>query len=297
MGATTWIEGHPSTGIEPWQVDWQGYRVKLMHHLSSLEPDRVYRLSDLVTWIAEFDPELIGSRASVAVLHPSRIETDLTGPDGLRALLRHTMETMLSWLGLVDFVPIGADEAGVRINAELRRVTRAQGGPDRGDTGTASVTVHGDLSIDLTDPTAIQVWSALAFADPISLGETSRFQMTSESIRGAQLAGFRTEQITQFLERQADGKVPDGLGMLIEARASESQGIDLSANVMITASSEDGAEAIANVLTGENYVVRQTGNVVQVAIGIQRSVVADVQRVTNILDLANLGTLTNRIRL
>ena len=97
-----------------WQVDWQGYRVKLMHHLSSLEPDRVYRLSDLVSWIAEFDPELIGSRASVAVLHPSRIETDLTGPDGLRALLRHTMETMLSWLGLVDFVPIGADEAGVR---------------------------------------------------------------------------------------------------------------------------------------------------------------------------------------
>ena len=297
MNAATWIEGDTSTGIEPWQVDWQGYRVKLLHHLSALEPDRVYRLSDLVTWIAEFDPELVGSRASVAVLHPSRMETDETGPDGLRALLRHSIVTVLNWFGLVDLVPIGVDELGVRINLELRRVTRAQGGPDTGEPDRAKTQVLPDLTIELTEPSAIQVWSILAFADPEELGQTSRFQMTSETIRGAQFAGFRTEQITQFLERQADGKVPNDLATLIEARAAESLGIDMTASVVITAANDEDALALATLLGGANFVVRRVLRVLHVAVGVRQSVVADVERISSIVEAANLGVVTNRIRL
>ena len=79
------------------------------------------------------------------------------------------------------------------VTDELRRVTRADVADPASERPTPSIVVADDLTIHLTDPEPIHVWSVLAFADPLSLGQESVFAITPDSLRTAQAAGFLPE--------------------------------------------------------------------------------------------------------
>ena len=71
-----WTEGQGRQDVEPWNVDWRGFRVKLLSHLAALDKDKWYRLTDVAQWISEYDPGIIGPDATVAVSQ----RTSPTGP-------------------------------------------------------------------------------------------------------------------------------------------------------------------------------------------------------------------------
>ncbi|HRA46460.1 MAG TPA: helicase-associated domain-containing protein [Thermomicrobiales bacterium] len=297
LNSQTWIEGYAATTLEPWQVDWQAYRVKLLHHLSSLEPGRIYRLRDLTAWIGGFDPDIAGVRATVAVVAPAFADGDESNPNGLRALLAHTITTMLNWQGLIDVIAIAADETAVRLDPRIRQIARATPGDRSAAQPEPMMTIEDDLIIIITNPSAIQIWSLLAFAEPVELGQATRFVLTAESMRAAQLAGFRTEQVIQFLTRQAGSAVPDNLAQRIERRAAEMRGLEMTAQITITTDSEADALTIKALLEADGYVVLLAPRSVSVGIGRRMPIVTDVERIESLLKMANLGEVDQRIRL
>ena len=112
------------------------------------------------------------------------------------------IQSILVWLGFVRLHEPGKDERLILVTDELRRVTRADVA-DRQQRGpTPVVVVADDLTIHLTNPEPIHVWSVLAFADALSLGRESVFAITPDSLRTAQAAGFLPTHVEQFFRRQ-----------------------------------------------------------------------------------------------
>jgi hypothetical protein len=158
------------------------------------------------------------------------------------------------------------------------------------------LTVRDDLTVETRHPSTIQVWSLLAFAEPVALSETARFRISAASMRNARLAGFRTEQIEQFLARQAGGRAPADLGARLDARSGEGEGVLLGMAATVEAQSEEQAGTIAALLEADGYLVQRTARTVLVTAGVQRSVATDVERIAALLTAAGIGPLTNRIR-
>ena len=296
MNAATWIEGDNERSIEPWQIDWQGYRVKLLHHLSSFEPERLYRLSDIAQWIAAFDPALLGQRASVAVLLGAPRHDTSRSTLGAELLIEHSIRTMITWLGLVDTIIIATGEEIIRIRPILRDVMRATGEPEVQTGQHVEMSVTPDLRIVMRNPSAIQIWSVMAFADPVQLGQISTFALTAESIATAQLSGFRPDQIVQFLLRQAGTHVPPDLAELVASQAAIRSGIELSASVTIQCATDDKAEALQGIVESAGYDAQRSGPNLEIAIGLRRDVSSDIARLLQVLELAGEAPIRNRIR-
>jgi hypothetical protein len=158
------------------------------------------------------------------------------------------------------------------------------------------LTIGQDQVVMLSDPQPIQVWSLLAFANPVTLGELSTFAITPDSVRNAQAAGFRPEQIVQFLERQASSPLNPDLSARIRALADQVERFELSAAVILECDSRDGMESAKTLLETDGYQVTSAGNRQIVSIGQQRAVTADIERIHARLDAAGLGPIVRRIR-
>jgi alkanesulfonate monooxygenase SsuD/methylene tetrahydromethanopterin reductase-like flavin-dependent oxidoreductase (luciferase family) len=158
------------------------------------------------------------------------------------------------------------------------------------------LTVGKDLNVIISDPLPIHVWSLLAFANPVTLDETSTFAITADSVRNAQEAGFRPDQIVQFLERQASTPIDPTLAGQIRALAERVERFELSAALVIECDSAEQMETARALLEADGYRVALAGNRQIVTIGSQRTVAADIERVHARLDAAGLGPIVRRIR-
>lgn len=61
MASTTWIDGQERQDIQPWNVDWRGFRIKLLNHLATLDTANWYRTEDVANWIVEYDQGILGA--------------------------------------------------------------------------------------------------------------------------------------------------------------------------------------------------------------------------------------------
>ena len=296
MHATTWIEGQARQDAEPWDVDWQGFRVKLLHHLNSLGAgDAWYRVDEVAAWLVEHDPNILGKDASVALRAVGGTGDRPNHEAGALHLVRATLTTILHWGGLVELYSPSRSEHLIRIDERLRRAIDARA--RAGDAEPRSILTLGqDLSVMLSDPQPIHVWSVLAFADPVTLGEVSTFAITPDSVRNARGAGFRPEQIVQFLERQASTPIDPEFGDRIGGLAERAERLELTAAVVIETNSPEELVTAKGLLEADGYRVTVAGNTQIVTIGSQRAVAVDIERIHARLDAAGLGPIVRRIR-
>jgi hypothetical protein len=205
------------------------------------------------------------------------------------------IQTILVWIGFLRLHEFGRGERLISPTDELRRVTQAEVA-DPGPPPEVVISVAEDLTIHLTNPEPIHVWSVIAFADPLSLGQESVFAMTPDSIRNARAAGFLPSHISQFFERQKGVRLPAEFANRVHALAEQAEGFELSTALVVDAPSDDVAQAARGYLENEGYVVGQVGRRLYVSVGTQRSVAADVERVHARLSAIGLGPVTNRTR-
>jgi hypothetical protein len=296
MSSSFWAEGQGRQDVEPWNVDWRGFRIKLLSHLSTLESGKWYRLNDVARWISEYDLGIIGPDATVALSHTAPETGRSSHHQGVAYLIATVVRSILVWLGLVRLHEPGNDEQVILVTDELRRVTRAEVADPLTDQLDPSIVVADDLSIHLTNPEPLHVWSVMAFADPLSLGQESVFAITAGSIRNAQAAGFQPAHISQFFERQKGVRLPADFADRLRLLGEQADGFELSTALVIDAATADRAQAARVLLENEGYVVGQMGNRLFVSVGTQRSVAVDVERIHSRLVATGLGPVTNRTR-
>jgi hypothetical protein len=206
------------------------------------------------------------------------------------------IQSILGWLGFVWLHEPGQTERLMLVTDELRRVTRAEV-PDAAPGGSEPrIVVADDLTIHLTYPEPIHVWSVLAFADPLSYGEESVFAITADSIRAAQAAGFLPSHVEQFFGRQKGAKIPGDFGERVQALLERAEGFELSSALIIDAPTDEKAQAVRSLLENDGYVVSQSGKRLSVSIGTQRSATVDGERIHARLMATGMGPVTNRTR-
>lgn len=296
MSSPVWIEGQGRQDVEPWNVDWRGFRVKLLSHLAALEKDKWYRVADVAQWISEYDPAIVGPDATVAVSHATAQPGQSPHQESVAYLAAAVIQSILVWLGFVRLHEPGRNERLMLVTDELRRVTRAEVEDRAASRAAPSIAVADDLTIHLTDPEPIHVWSVLAFADALSLGRESVFTITPDSLRTAQAAGFLPTHVEQFFGKQKGAKAPPDLGDRLRSLLERAEGFELSSALVIDAPTDDKAQTVRAVLENDGYVVSQLGRRLYVSIGTQRSASIDVERIHARLVATGLGSVTNRTR-
>lgn len=277
-------------------MDWRGFRIKLLNHLATLEPSNWYRVNDVAEWIVEYDPGILGAGATVAVSHAASINTRGEHARALSHLISISIQHVLYWLGLVVVDEPKPDEIVLRITRELLDVVKATIDSRSEPTPKPEVTIADDLTIRLVDPVPIQVWSVLAFAQPVSLGHESVFRITSERVRAAQSAGFRPEQIGQYLTRQNPAFAPADLDDRIARLSEDAQGLELSTAMAIDAASEDLSRSVRSLLENDGYIVNAFGSRLFVTIGTLRPAGVDADRIQALLESAGVGPVVSRSR-
>ena len=253
-------------------------------------------MPEIARWISEYDPGIVGPDATVALNRTTPEPGRSSHLEGVAFLVAEVTASILAWLGFVRLHDPGRSEHLLCVTDELRRVTRAEVSDDSTRAPGAIITVADDLTIHLTNPEPIHIWSVLAFADPLSLGQESVFAITADSIRTAQAAGFLPSHITQFFERQKVASVPADFADRIRALGEQAEGFELSTALVIDTPADDKAQAARALLENEGYVVGQAGRRLYVSIGTQRAVSIDVERVHSRLVAMGLGQVTNRTR-
>ncbi len=296
MASPYWIDGQSRQDIEPWNVDWRGFRIKLLNHLATLEPSTWYRVHDVADWIVEYDPGILGAGATVAVSHAASVDARGEHARALSHLISISIEHVLYWLGLVIVDEPQPGEMVLRITQELIDVVKASIEGKVNAQPKPVVTIADDLTIRLIEPVPIQVWSVLAFAQPVSLGAESVFRITTERVRAAQSAGFRPEQIGQYLARQNPVTAPVDLDERIARLSEDAQGLELSAALAIDATDVDLVKSVRALLENDGYVVNVVGSRLYVTIGTLRPSGVDAARIHALLEAAGIGPVVNRSR-
>jgi hypothetical protein len=296
MSSGFWIEGQGRQDVEPWNVDWRGFRVKLLGHLAALDKDRWFRLSDISRWISDYDPGILGPDATVALAQSPATTDRSTHLQGVEYLVTSVIRTMLVWMGYVQLHEPGRNEHLISISEEVRRITRAEVAESMPAPLPPEISVADDLTSHLVNPEPIHVWSVIAFADVLSLGRESVFAITADSIRNAQAAGFLASHITQFFERIPGTRPPADMADRLRVLAEQAEGFELSTALVVDAPSETVAFSARGLLENEGYVVGQVGRRLYVSIGTQRSAAADTERIHARLLAIGMGQVTNRSR-
>jgi hypothetical protein len=145
------------------------------------------------------------------------------------------------------------------------RRRRAEGGnivpfPTPGAASSAALTVTEQGEIDLARPSPLLVWSLSAFATNESLGETSRFRLSPDSLARALGAGFDLEQVTAFLVRQSGEPLPPELGAQLEAWTRGYRRVRLRRAFLLTPDDKDAVDDLKRALALAGGTIQAHGD-------------------------------------
>jgi len=178
-----------------------------------------YLLPEVAEWAAARDPDLLGATFTAATARREDPSGDAS--DRRRAAVTDAViaecETAFLWTSTIEFASVRGRGRALRV-----RRRRADSGnivpfPMPGAASAPALSVSDTGEIDLARPSPLLVWSLSAFATNESLGETSRYRLSPDSLARALGAGFDLEQVTAFLARQSGEPIPPELGAQLEA--------------------------------------------------------------------------------
>ena len=237
-----------------------------------------------------------GAGATVAVSHAAGTDGQNEHARGLRHLLELTIGGVLTWMGLVNLIQPSAPGSAMQITPALREIVRAEAGSIATPAAGTRIAIADDLTIRLIDPEPIHVWSLLAFAQPVSLAAESVFRITADRVRAAQGAGFRPDQIVQYVRRQKPEAIPDDFDERIRQLAEDAPGIELTTSLALDLGRDVISREVRSLLESAGYVVSAEGQRLYATIGTLRPVRLDVERIHALLESSGFGPVSNRSR-
>jgi hypothetical protein len=209
LAANRWIEGAVREDVAVWGADWRGFRQKLLGRLGDLALDAWYPLDAVTQWLAATDSEMLGTTITVATARHPGPGDELTKRRAIIAdVAGVTLATAGDWCGVIDMTPVPRQAPAIRLTASGAVFVKGEQQQPGGNQEKPRLTVDRDMTVRLTNPTPLQVWSVSAFAELVHLGEVSEYRLTATSIGAALEAGFDIQQITAFLTRQQGKALP-----------------------------------------------------------------------------------------
>jgi hypothetical protein len=257
LSAAEWIEGAEQAETQIWGGDWRALRRKSLDALALLPAGQWHDLDAVARWIAERSPDLLGATFTASA-------STLAAADGVAArraaaatAAALTIRRPFAWFGLVDVATTEAHGTVLRVTE--RGVAIAHGAPLPADGGQPRLTVSETGEITLERPQPLQVWSVMAFADLVALGEPARYALTERSVERAIAAGFDTAQIAQFLRAQAGTDLPVGARALLERERAAHPVVRLQPGIRLEAADADGRGRLVAALRAAGVEVEAGG--------------------------------------
>ena len=282
---TDWVENEQRDDIEVRAADWSAFRLKLLTQLGALGAGSWFDVAEVGLWVAGRNPEILGGSAQVATAWATGADGQ---PGGVAAVVQATLETGFAWFGLVELASPSRDRRLVRLSSSGLALARAEPVPDVDERGKPAMEVAHDGVITLTEPTPLQVWSVLAFADPVELDRAVTYQLTEGSVRAALASGFDLDQVTSFLERQQGSPLPDKLTARLEGWRIGTKRVRLASALLLASDDDPTREMVRQLLEQDGYPVSAWEERLLVKTGLRREADVDAKRIDALLRAAGV---------
>jgi hypothetical protein len=248
LSATDWIEGSQQALTQIWGGDWRSLRRGLLTALGTLPVDEWRPLEAVAAWIAEREPTLLGRSFTAALGQGSADD----GAEGRRAAtaaaVALTIERAFAWFGFVDVAISPSRTKVIRMTARGHALATGATLSDA-ERRDAMLVVRDDGTIELTDPTPLQVWSVATFAEFEQLSNPAMYRLTERSIERALTAGFNTAQIATFLRMQGKVALPAPVQRLLDQERMEHPAVQIRPATLLGIVDPDARERLRALLS------------------------------------------------
>ena len=262
LGCSSWIEGSAREEVDVWGAEWPGFRRKLLARLAALDTGSWYDLEQVAGWLAERDPEMLGSTFTVATARNTEVADDdlASRQAAIAEVAAVSLQTAFVWFGLVDIARVTRQPLLLRPTAA--GAAQAAGRPiaEEAPAREIALDVSAEGEIRLRQPTPLRVWSLSAFADVVELGEESRYRLTEDSVARALAAGFEVVQITAFLAAQSGVPLPAALEQRLAEWSRDYRRVRVSRPIRIAPDERGQVEALERMLSDAGWVVARLGD-------------------------------------
>ena len=257
LSSTDWIEGSQQALTQIWGGDWRSLRRGLLTALGTLPVDEWRPLDAVAAWIAERDPTLLGRSFTAALGQGSADD----GAEGRRAAtaaaVALTIERAFVWFGFLDVTISPSRTKLIRMTPRGHALATGATLSDA-ERREASLAVRNDGTIELTDPTPLQVWSVAAFAELERLDRPATYRLTERSIERALTAGFNTAQIATFLRMQGKLALPAPVQRLLDQERMEHPAVQIRPATLLGIVDPDARERLRSLLSASGITVITT---------------------------------------
>jgi hypothetical protein len=121
------------------------------------------------------------------------------------------------------------------------------------------LTIHPDLTVVLSAPNPVRIWSLTAFADQVRLQPQAEYRITNRSLKRALSAGFRVQDVETFLEKQS-GTTLDSAARDQLHRWAETLGrVWLAPAMIVQAEQDEETSPLRSALAQEGLKVTPIG--------------------------------------
>jgi hypothetical protein len=259
LASPDWIEGAGREEVQVWGADWRGFRHKLTGYLGALEAGAWHPVEAVSAWLAALDANLLGATFTVATARHVGDGDDHAGRlAAIAEVAAVTLTTALDWFGLVETAAIPHHTRAVRLTTAGRALVDDESLPESSER--PRIAVGADLSIALTHPTPLQVWSVSAFAEIERLDRESIYRLTPEAVGAALDAGFDVRQIETFLSNQGGQPLPAEVTDALSNWTSTYRRVRARHTVVLTPDDAATVDALATALDAAGYTTRQLPN-------------------------------------
>lgn len=236
LRAAVWIEGDEQGDIEVWGADWPGFRLKLLAHLSAFADQTWRALADASGWLANRDPEMLGSQFRAATARATEISGDerASRSAAIAEVIGVTLSTAADWFGLIDVMSLPRQPRSMRLTRLGVALAAGNAAPPDETGGAPALDVTATGEIVLRGASPLRVWSLSAFAELIELNAESRYRLTEASVRRALAAGFEKRQIMTYLRNETGARLPAAVEALLETWSKKPRRVRVGRTVAIT---------------------------------------------------------------
>lgn len=278
LGAATWIEALDQEEVVVSGAHWPQFRRRLLVLLPELDAERWYRLDDLARWLARRSSDALGDAVQIATARPvdASLDRSVERLSSLEQVVERTLRSGFAWFGLVEIghIPAIGEVARITPTALIAAGVREREAP--GSPTGAPLQLHPDLTITLSDPTPVRVWSLTAFADQIRLEPEADYRITSRSLKRALSAGFRVDDVVTFLERQSGESLSEAAQAQLRTWAESLGRVWLTPALIVQAEHDEETRGLRSALEAAALRISShpAGLLVEGADGITTAVLA-----------------------
>ncbi len=261
LSAATWIEALDQEEVVVSGAHWPQFRRRLLVLLPELEPDGWYRLDELARWLSHRSSDALGEAVQIATARPvdARLDRSTERLSSLEQVVERTLRSGFAWFGLVDIAHIPAIGEVVRVSdAGLIAAGVGEAGVEP-EPDEPPLMVHPDLTVTLSAPSPVRIWSVTAFADQVRLQPRAEYRITNRSLKRALTAGFRVKEVETFLERQSGTPLDSGARDQLQRWADTLGRVWLAPAMIVQAEQDEETSALRATLVQAGLKVTPLG--------------------------------------